>query len=65
MWLSHTYMYASFMLCAYMYIQMYKFLKLPIPEEEQEVVDFGEKLLKFGVSITQYRKAYAMEDITM
>ena len=34
---------------------------MPILKEDQEVID----LLKFGVSITQYKKAYAMEDITM
>ena len=44
---------------------MYQFEKAPVPTGESEKAAFLEKLLKFEVSIKQYEKVYALEDITM
>ena len=45
--------------------QAYKFKKRSVPDDEQEKTSFVELLLKFGVSILQYARAYDMEDITL
>ena len=45
--------------------KLYEFVKAPIPEEPEKKAQLAEALLKFGVSIVQYQKAYAMEEITM
>ena len=44
---------------------MYQFEKRPIPDNTEEKTEFIEALLKFGVSLPQYEKAFAMDDITM
>ena len=44
---------------------MYEFKKAPIPDDEDKKTDFVEKLMKFGVSITQYDSALKKEDITV
>jgi hypothetical protein len=44
---------------------LYKFHKEPVPENPEEKMKIVESLMKFGVSITQYEKAYNMPDITM
>ena len=45
--------------------QLYRFRKEPVPENPEEKLKMVECLMKFGVSITQYEKAYNMPDITM
>ena len=44
---------------------MYTFIKADIPEEEEELMSFSEKLFTFGVSLEDYRRAYEMPDITV
>ena len=46
-------------------VQLYQFQKKPIPEDPDARIAFVESLMKFGISIVQYEKAYTMEDITM
>ena len=45
--------------------QLYSFRKEPVPENRDEKLKMIESLMKFGVSITQYEKAYNMPDITV
>lgn len=49
----------------YLHPQLYRFRKEPVPENSEEKLKMVERLMKFGVSITQYEKAYNMPDITM
>ena len=44
---------------------MYQFEKAAVPTDADENICFVESLMKFGVSIQQYEKACAMDDITM
>ena len=44
---------------------MYEFEKAQIPDDQDKKIIFVEKLSKFGVSIQQYEKAYAMDNVTM
>ena len=44
---------------------MYEFEKAKVPEDPEEKVEFADKLMKFGISILQYEKAYTMDDVTM
>lgn len=44
---------------------MYQFEKAPIPDEPDEKTHLIENLMKFGVSIQQYEKAYTADEITM
>jgi len=46
-------------------IQLYKFEKNPVPEDLSEKMKMVENLMKFGVSLAQYEKAYEMDDVTM
>ena len=48
-----------------LFTQLYEFQKAPIPEGDEEKAKFVEKLMDIGVSLSQYREAYAMADITM
>ena len=45
-------------------MQMYEFEKSKIPDDPDEVGQFVENVMTFGVSMFQYKKAYEMEDIT-
>lgn len=47
------------------HLQMYQFEKAGVPADADEKIRFIDNLMKFGVSIQQYEKAYAMDDITM
>lgn len=44
---------------------MYEFEKAPIPDDEGKKTEFLEKLMMFGVSITQYDTALKKDDITV
>ena len=44
---------------------MYQFEKASVPADADEKIHFIDSLMKFGVSIQQYQKAFAMDDITM
>ena len=44
---------------------MYQFEKAPIPDEPDGKIHLIENLMKFGVSIQQYEKAYTADEITM
>ena len=44
---------------------MYTFEKFPTPENPEGKMCFIEKLIKFGISIQQYEKAYGKDDVTM
>lgn len=46
-------------------IQMYTFEKYAIPEDPEGKMSFVEKLMKYGISIQQYEKAYRKDDVTM
>ena len=46
-------------------MQMYQFRKAKVPEDAEEKLTFSETLLKFGISLMQYEKAYCMDEITM
>lgn len=45
-------------------IKLYKFEKAPVPEEHEEKLQMIDALMTFGVSISQYEKAYKMPNIT-
>ena len=72
-----TYLHrGSTTVCAYNYtemhntvsiliLQMYQFKKAEVPGNTEEKTAFAEKLLQFGVSLLQYEKAFAMEEVTM
>ena len=47
------------------FFQIYRFEKAQVPESDVEKAEFVEKLLRYGVSLPQYQKAFDMEDITM
>ena len=49
-------------LCTIIQIQMYRFEKAVIPELK---LSFMESLMKYGISIQQYEKAYEKDDVTM
>ena len=51
--------------CLVIHLQMYQFEKSGVPADADEHIHFIDNLMKFGVSIQQYEKAYAMDDITM
>ena len=40
-------------------------MKADIPEEEEELMSFTEKLFTFGVSLDDYKRAFEMPDITV
>ena len=44
---------------------MYEFEKAAISEDPEEKISFSEKLMKFGVSIQQYKVAYEKDNVTM
>lgn len=44
---------------------MYRFEKAVIPDNPERKISFMENLLKYGVSIQQYQKAYEKDDVTM
>ena len=44
---------------------MYKFVKAPVPTNEEEQMEFCSKLLEFGVSLNEYKEAFYLPDITM
>ena len=44
---------------------MYRFEKAVIPENPELKVSFMENLLKYGISIQEYQKAYEKDDVTM
>ena len=46
-------------------LQLYRFIKEPVPQDSEEKQEFASKLFSFGVSIKQYERAYAMPDLTM
>ena len=43
---------------------VYTFIKADIPEEEEQLVSFTEKLFMFGVSLDDYKRAFEMPNIT-
>ena len=52
-------------LCTIIQIQMYRFEKAVIPDNPELKLSFMESLMKYGISIQQYEKAYEKDDITM
>ena len=44
---------------------MYQFNKANVPDEAQERTQFMDILVGFGVSLTQYKKAMSMDNVTM
>ena len=48
-----------------LYIQTYRFHKAAIPTGDEEKANFAEKLVSFGVSLTQFKAAFDQAEITM
>ena len=46
-------------------VQLYEFHKRPVPEDSEEKQAFVTSLMEFGVSLKQYKDAFAMNNITM
>lgn len=47
------------------YVQVYKFTKKEVPTAADDLESFCETLMKFGVSLTEYKETLEMPDITM
>ena len=52
-------------LCTAIQTQMYRFEKAVIPDNPELKLSFMESLMKYGISIQQYQKAYEKDDVTM
>ena len=47
------------------HVQLYEFWKKEISDDAHEKEEMMKKLSQFKVSLTQYRKAFEMENVTM
>lgn len=47
------------------YLQLYNFHKKEIPEDPDEKKEMVAELMKFNVSLVQYRSAMEMANVTM
>lgn len=45
-------------------MQLYEFHKREVPEDEEEEVEFIEKLMNFKVSLQQYKAALEMDNMS-
>ena len=46
-------------------LQMYQFEKVGIPSDPEEGATLAEKLMRFSVSLMQFKSAAEMDDVTM